>query len=284
MKKKIIPFLVMTLMITTTALPVLADSAQYGKSGQKEYSMLGTRDVTLDVAITTDWVDDWQVHGLLIREFALDGEVWAYHEISSDDLYGLYFEQTWWYDNGTGLENKWSWAWTITEHWTSSATWSWWQIGLDYGPGVGYVECLIDNVSIGRTNWYAIDNTQPNKPTISGETNGTAGDEYEYTFNAIDPDGFSVSYFVDWGDGTDSGWTEFTDSGVDVKLKHTWDIKDDYIIKCKVKDLAENESDWEELEISMPKNKAFTFNFNLLSWLFERFPNAFPILRQLLGL
>jgi len=36
--------------------------------------------------------------------------------------------------------------------------------------------------------------------------------------------------------------------------------------------------------ISMPKNKIFNFNFNLLSLLFERFPNAFPILRNLLGL
>ena len=33
-----------------------------------------------------------------------------------------------------------------------------------------------------------------------------------------------------------------------------------------------------------PDNKAINFNFSLLSWLFERFPNAFPILRQLLGL
>ena len=31
-----------------------------------------------------------------------------------------------------------------------------------------------------------------------------------------------------------------------------------------------------------PRNKAFNFNFNLLNWLFERFPNMFPILRYLL--
>ncbi len=284
MKKKIIPFLVMTLMITTTALPVLADSAQYGRSGQKEYSMLGTRDVTLDVAITTDWVNGWQDHGLRIREFPLDGEVWAYTEISNEDLFGVSMTQQWWYDNGTGLENKWEWTYVVDGHWSSSCSWSWWQIGLDYGKGVGYIALLVDGEYMGQTNWYATDNTQPNKPTITGKINGEAGTEYEYTFNAIDPDGFNVSYYVEWGDGTNSGWTEFTDSGTDVKLKHTWDKKDDYIIKCKVKDLAENESDWETLEISMPKNKATDFNFNLLEWLFERFPNAFPILRHMLGL
>ncbi len=52
----------------------------------------------------------------------------------------------------------------------------------------------------------------------------------------------------------------------------------------KSKDIHGAESDWGTLEVSMPKNKAFDLNFNLLSWLFERFPNAFPILRYMLGL
>ena len=36
-------------------------------------------------------------------------------------------------------------------------------------------------------------------------------------------------------------------------------------------------------EGTMPK-KAFDLNFPLLNWLFERFPNAFPILRHILEL
>jgi len=36
--------------------------------------------------------------------------------------------------------------------------------------------------------------------------------------------------------------------------------------------------------LTTPKNKPFNFNYPLLSWLFERFPNVFPILRYLLGL
>lgn len=34
--------------------------------------------------------------------------------------------------------------------------------------------------------------------------------------------------------------------------------------------------------LTTPKNKPFYYNFNLLSWLFEHFPNAFPILRHIL--
>ena len=39
-----------------------------------------------------------------------------------------------------------------------------------------------------------------------------------------------------------------------------------------------------DVSLSTPKNKAFNFNLPLLSWLFERFPNAFPILRHMFGL
>jgi len=39
-----------------------------------------------------------------------------------------------------------------------------------------------------------------------------------------------------------------------------------------------------EVSLTTPKNKPFIFNFPLLSWLFERFPNAFPILRYMFGL
>ncbi len=39
-----------------------------------------------------------------------------------------------------------------------------------------------------------------------------------------------------------------------------------------------------DVSLSTPKNKAFNFRIDLLSWLFERFPNMFPMLRYLLGL
>ena len=89
--KKICGIFVAMLMITMFAAPVLGEIAQSDNSGQFEITTLGKNDVTLDVAITTDWVNDWQDHGLRIREFGLDDEVWAYHEISSNDLFGLYF-------------------------------------------------------------------------------------------------------------------------------------------------------------------------------------------------
>ena len=130
---------------------------------------------------------------------------------------------------------------------------------------------------------YGRDNSPPNAPSITGETNGKAGTEYEYTFNATDPDGDDVKYFIDWGDNN-TEWTGYNPSGTEVKVKHTWGEKGDYTITSKAKDIYDAEGPEGTLEVTMPKNKAFNFNFPLLNWLFERFPNAFPILRYTLGL
>ena len=41
----------------------------------------------------------------------------------------------------------------------------------------------------------------PYAPDIDGPPRGNAGTEYEYKFNADDPNGDNVKYHIDWGDG-----------------------------------------------------------------------------------
>ena len=130
---------------------------------------------------------------------------------------------------------------------------------------------------------YGRDNLPPNAPSITGETNGKAETEYEYAFNATDPDGDPVMYFIDWGDNN-TEWTEYCDSGKEITLKHTWSDKGDYTIISKAQDIYGAEGPEGTLEVTMPRNKAFNFNFNLLEHLFDRFPNLFSIIRILLEL
>ena len=132
------------------------------------------------------------------------------------------------------------------------------------------------------TDVERLSNRPPDAPTITGETNGTKGTEYEYTFNAVDPNGDDVYYWIEWGDGTSTGWFGTYPSGEDVKVTHSWEKKGTYYITAKAKDVFGNVGPEGTLEVTMPKNKAF--NFNLISWLFERFPHMFPILRTPLGL
>ncbi len=110
-------------------------------------------------------------------------------------------------------------------------------------------------------------NLPPEAPIIDGSTSGKPGKKYEYTFNAVDPDGHDVCFYVDWGDNTSTGWTDFVASGNEIILTHTWEEQGTYMVRAKAKDVYDAESDWAELEITMPKNQ----NMWYLGWL-ERFP------------
>jgi hypothetical protein len=98
-------------------------------------------------------------------------------------------------------------------------------------------------------------NTAPDTPTITGPTEGTPEEEYPYNFTAEDPDGGEIYYYIDWGDGTTEEWLGPYLSGTTITVNHSWSEKGDYTIKCKAKDVLDEESDWGTLEVSMPKNK-----------------------------
>ena len=156
-------------------------------------------------------------------------------------------------------------------------------------PGTYVVRVMSRDIRYAESNWSSsltvvivVENNPPNKPTIKGTTNGKIKKEYEFIFHAADPDGDDVSYYIEWGDGTSTGWIGPYAHCTNVSVSHSWDTTGTYNIKCKAKDVFGSESPWSELQVTMPKNKILNFYFNLLNWLFERFPNAFPILGLLL--
>jgi hypothetical protein len=120
----------------------------------------------------------------------------------------------------------------------------------------------------------------PSVPTITGEVNGKAGDEYEYTFVSTDSTGSDLSYYIEWGDDEVEDWIGPYASGAEVKVSHTWDDQANYTVRAKAKNAEGIESDWGTLVVSMPvnMNKALFLRF------LDHFPNAFPLLRYLLGL
>jgi len=125
-------------------------------------------------------------------------------------------------------------------------------------------------------------NQPPVAPTMTGPANGNIRVATDYNFTTMDPNGDDVYYFIDWGDQTNSSWIGPYLSGDDVTKSHTWSKKGDYTIKAKAKDLHGAESGWVTLSVTMP------FSYMIpMQWLwqrvFERFPNAFPILRHLVG-
>ena len=127
-------------------------------------------------------------------------------------------------------------------------------------------------------------NNPPNTPDIDGPEKGKGGTSIDYSFSAIDPDNDDVNFYIEWGDGSIEDWIGPYDSGEIVIVSHIWTEKGTYVIKVKAKDVYDAESDWAELEISIPRNKGFFTIQPDFTWLFERFPNILPILKQLIGL
>jgi outer membrane protein assembly factor BamB len=156
----------------------------------------------------------------------------------------------------------------------------------DSSPAIG----ADGTVYIGSTGfWYgntlhafgAVEsNMPPNPTTISGPNKGNTGDEYDYWFSATDPDRNPIQVFVDWGDGA-SGWSYETTPGFSIKLHHTWNVDGNYTVKAKARDSIGAESNWTTMDVTMPYSYEPQFPF--IQWLLVRFPNAFPILRYLLG-
>ncbi len=122
----------------------------------------------------------------------------------------------------------------------------------------------------------------PEIPFIEGPTSGTVGVVYNYTFVTWDDDGDDVYYYIEWGDGTNTGWIGPYNSGKEITESHAWNEQGSYWIRAKAKDIHDTESYWGYLEVTMPMNQQ-TQNSWFLQFL-QNHPRMFPILRQLLGL
>ena len=110
------------------------------------------------------------------------------------------------------------------------------------------------------------------------------GDPYSYLSFKVD------SWPTTWG----TNWTFTPPTGagiaegdciiINVSVEAPMQKNQNFTGKIKIINLADP-TDYCEVDTTLvtPKNVPF-FNSNLLNWLFERFPNAFPILRYVFGL
>ncbi len=127
---------------------------------------------------------------------------------------------------------------------------------------------------------HVIYNNEPTIPVITGQINGKIKQPYEYTISATDPDADNLSYYIDWGDDSATDWIGPYVSGDQVVQSHQWMKRGTYTIQVKARDEHGMESDWGTLTVIMPYKPP---QHPFIHWLLERFPNAFPLLRYLIG-
>ncbi|HWR27478.1 MAG TPA: PQQ-binding-like beta-propeller repeat protein [Candidatus Thermoplasmatota archaeon] len=126
------------------------------------------------------------------------------------------------------------------------------------------------------------DANAPTNPTISGEIEGKIHRKYEFTFTSTSPLTNNLFYQIDWGNGTLTDWLGPYSSGESITLSHSWSEKGTYTIRARAKDTENLWSSWGTLSVTMP----FSYDLPILRFfdrLLERFPNAFPFLRQIMG-
>lgn len=147
----------------------------------------------------------------------------------------------------------------------------------------GYIVAGCTNALIGGTKGDAFlekiasfDNQRPAKPAIDGPSKGKPDKNYTFTASASDPDGGNLLYKWDWGDGNYSAWLSTP------QATYSWAYEADFDVRVMVQDDEGGESVWSDpLPIAIPYSYDLMPQFFEL--LFQRFPNAFPILRQLMG-
>ena len=136
------------------------------------------------------------------------------------------------------------------------------------------------------------ENHKPNRPTITGPTEVKVREVYAYNFSTTDPDGQNISYYIEWGDETNTGWLGPYTSGTTINSSHSWDEKGKFDIRCKAKDHPDGaESDWGKLSVTVPKTKQsahITF-YQFLQELIQRFPllervfSLFPVFNRIMN-
>ena len=122
-----------------------------------------------------------------------------------------------------------------------------------------------------QSNWSdvsiitVIEDEAPEKPEITGPKVVIGGREYQFTFNATDPEGHDIYYKVDWDDGHNTNWLGPYSSGETIILGHTWYQKGDYFIKAWAKDEFGKESSQGQFKIYVPISKTRTETYQNLT-------------------
>jgi hypothetical protein len=73
------------------------------------------------------------------------------------------------------------------------------------------------------------------KGMVTKPTNYPPGKPIEFRFEAIDPDGDDIRYYIDWGDGS-IDITGFYPSGAEVKVNHTYNSQGTYPVQAFAED------------------------------------------------
>jgi hypothetical protein len=152
---------------------------------------------------------------------------------------------------------------------------------LCYEGGSYYLD---ENQSISEipTDPYVFTVLRPDTPIRpNGKNEGGIGNFYNYKSKSNISDNSDLYYLFNWSDGNYSNWLGPYESGEEVIASYSWSETGSYNVSVLTRSDKGFFSEWSDpltISITTPRNKPL--NYNIFSWLLDRF----PLLERLLTL
>jgi len=125
--------------------------------------------------------------------------------------------------------------------------------------------------TMGQVTNITIDGiAAPEPPTVIGPTSGKINKNLDFCAQSHDPNSDKIRYIFDWGDGTDSGWTEYLPSGSTFYKSHVYHREGQYSMKVIVEDTDKMKSSSVK-DIKISSSRIFSLNRTLSSFPMLRF-------------
>ena len=129
-------------------------------------------------------------------------------------------------------------------------------------------------------------NYPPYPPSIEGPNNGKKNELLNFSFYALDLNLDDVSFYIEWGDGNVTDWTDYNPSASGYNEGHIWTEEGTYTINVKAKDINKAESEWTEKTVKIKKGRdrqsnSFLFT-EIFERLFEQLCKSFPVLNRII--
>ncbi|MEO0082816.1 MAG: PKD domain-containing protein [candidate division WOR-3 bacterium] len=114
-----------------------------------------------------------------------------------------------------------------------------------------YIKVRAKDINGAKSDWspthmIAIvpNNAPPAPPMPSGPSSGIVNDTYAFSTSTTDPDGDSIAYRFDWGDGDTSNWSVYYASGATATMTHVYTAAGTYFVRVQAKDQLGAVTDW----------------------------------------
>jgi hypothetical protein len=212
------------------------------------------------LGVVQGYIQDWQLSVFDISEWLGDSVLIGFQFVTGDD----FTSQGWNIDKITvevDSENIFE---QDFEEYDTGDIWEDWVIKSELSP----------------------ENSAPSEPEIDGPGLLQANKIATFTFESYDLDLDVISYYVEWGDGVITDWTDFKPSGTGpFSEEHSWPEEGTYTIRSKARDINHAESGWSEhtIRITKPRDRQSVnlIFIKILERMFEQFSTIFPLLNKI---